>query len=110
MVYKEKLKSPHWQRKRLEILTRDNFTCQICKSTEDNLQIHHRHYLTGRDPWDYPGELLVTLCYKCHKKEEDLELTAKDAVNSLHTWGYFNFEIVAEINKLIDQKITPTNG
>lgn len=103
--YQEKLKDPRWQRKRLEILNRDNFTCQICKSTENNLQIHHRHYVGGRLPWDYPNELLVTLCNICHKKEEDLSLKAVDAVNTLHNFGYFNFEIVAEINKLIEKRL-----
>lgn len=106
MTYSEKLKDPKWQRKRLEILNRDEFDCKICKSTENNLQIHHRHYINGREPWDYPNELLVTLCYECHKKEEDLELSAKDAINALHFWGYFNFEIVAEINAIISKKIT----
>lgn len=105
MSYSEKLKDPRWQKKRLEILNRDEFTCKICQSTTKSLQIHHRHYVTGREPWDYPNELLVTLCYECHKKEEDLELTAKDAVNALHNFGYFNYEIVAEINKLIQKRL-----
>ncbi len=110
MTYSEKLKNPLWQRKRLEVLNRDNFTCQICKSTDKNLQVHHRHYLTAREPWDYPNELLVTLCYECHKKEEELELTAKEAINALHTWGYFNFQIVKELNKLIESKISVSHG
>jgi len=104
MDYKEKLKDPRWQRKRLEIMQRDKFTCQICKATDNSLQVHHRHYLTGREPWDYTNELLITLCFVCHKKEEDLKAKAYDVVNALHYWGYFNFEIIAEINKLIALK------
>ena len=30
MGYSEKLKDPRWQKKRLEILERDNFRCQYC--------------------------------------------------------------------------------
>ena len=30
MNYSEQLKSPKWQKKRLEIMQRDKFTCQLC--------------------------------------------------------------------------------
>ena len=69
MTYSEKLKDPRWQRKRLEILQRDDFTCQKCKDKESTLHVHHRIYLKGNDPWDYPDELLVTLCENCHEAE-----------------------------------------
>ncbi len=56
MTYYEKLKSPKWQKKRLEILQRDNFTCQGCGSEENQLHIHHHYYKQNTDPWDYPNE------------------------------------------------------
>lgn len=65
MKYSEKLKSPKWQRKRLEILNRDNFTCLLCGDTETELQIHHLKY-TGYNPEDAPNEDLETLCKDCH--------------------------------------------
>jgi HNH endonuclease len=67
MNYSEKLKSPQWQKKRLEILQRDNFTCQLCSDTETELQVHHLKY-TG-EPQDAPNEDLQTLCKHCHESE-----------------------------------------
>lgn len=64
--YAEKLKDPRWQRKRLEILNRDEFTCLSCGDKQRTLHVHHGCYLRGRDPWDYPSELLFTLCESCH--------------------------------------------
>lgn len=31
--------------------------------------MHHRYYLHGKDPWEYPLEALVTLCESCHEEE-----------------------------------------
>jgi len=67
MTYLEKLKSPQWQKKRLEILQRDSFTCQLCSDTETELQVHHLKY-TG-EPQDAPNEDLQTLCKHCHETE-----------------------------------------
>lgn len=69
--YSEKLRDPRWQKKRLEILNRDKFTCQCCKTTEIELHIHHIEYRPG-EPWDIDTELLITLCKDCHKMTEDM--------------------------------------
>ena len=68
MTYAEKLKHPKWQRKRLEILQRDEFTCLKCRSTLKTLHVHHLSYSKG-DPWDIDNSQLVTVCYECHAKE-----------------------------------------
>lgn len=65
MAYSDKLKSPKWQKKRLEILNRDNFTCQYCGDTETELHVHHKRYESG-DPWDSNSDDLVTICKHCH--------------------------------------------
>lgn len=69
--YIEKLKDPRWQKKRLEILERDEWTCQICHDSSSTLVVHHRRYLPNTDPWDYPDDLLVTLCENCHDIEKE---------------------------------------
>jgi hypothetical protein len=69
-TYSDKLKSPKWQKKRLEILSRDKFTCKLCKDTETQLHVHHKYYEDGCDPWEYPNTALVTLCAHCHQEIE----------------------------------------
>lgn len=64
MTYAEKLKDPRWQRKRLEVLNRDKFTCQCCQATLIELHIHHKKY--SGEPWEAPSEDLITLCKHCH--------------------------------------------
>ena len=63
-AYSEKLKNPKWQRKRLEVLNRDNFTCQHCKDTETELHVHHLKY--KKEPYNADLDDLVTLCKECH--------------------------------------------
>lgn len=65
MKYSEKLKHPKWQKKRLEILNRDNFTCCLCGDNETELHIHHLKYI-GNNPCDTPNNYLETLCKHCH--------------------------------------------
>ena len=65
-TYSDKLKSPKWQKKRLKIMDRDNFTCQKCGDTETQLHVHHKKYIDGKEPWDYEDSLLITLCDNCH--------------------------------------------
>jgi len=75
MSYKEQLKHPNWQRKRLEIMQRDNFKCRICGDTKKQLHVHHIFYENEADNiWNYPNESLITLCSDCHKYEHELNL------------------------------------
>lgn len=77
-TYAEKLRDPRWQRKRLEIMSRDNFACCNCKDETITLNVHHIKYIQGRDPWDYDADNFETLCEECHKarhdKSEDVEI------------------------------------
>lgn len=70
-TYTEKLKDPRWQKKRLEIFQRDNWCCQKCFDDESTLTVHHKRYIPDRKPWDYPDELLITLCESCHEGERE---------------------------------------
>ena len=70
--YIEKLQDPRWQKKRLEILSRDKFECQCCGDTETTLHVHHLLYKRGLDPWEYDERELVTLCKNCHEEETEI--------------------------------------
>lgn len=67
MTYSEKLRDPRWQKKRLEILQRDNFTCKLCSDNTTELHVHHAAYKKGLDPWEYQDEWLHTVCSRCHE-------------------------------------------
>lgn len=67
MSYRDDLKHPLWQRRRLEILQRDDFACTVCEDRETTLHVHHRFYLRGKKPWEYPDHALETLCESCHE-------------------------------------------
>lgn len=68
MEYSNLLKDPRWQRKRLETMERDNFTCQLCFHRDKSLNVHHKRYIPGALPWEYPLSDLITLCEDCHGK------------------------------------------
>lgn len=70
--YAQKLRDPRWQRRRLEVMQRDNFTCQECGDDTHTLHVHHTKYVGG-NPWDTPSEFLVTICEACHKAEHGLD-------------------------------------
>ncbi|WP_218033537.1 HNH endonuclease [Adhaeribacter aerolatus] len=72
-TYGALLFTPNWRKKREEILRRDNYNCVICRKNI-RLQVHHRqyHFIIKQNqfklPWEYPGNLLITLCESCHKR------------------------------------------
>lgn len=80
MSYSKKLQNPNWQKKRLEILSRDNFQCISCGSNDKELHVHHRWYQFGKEIWDYPDSCFETLCHECH---EYIEMCIKDSTTDL---------------------------
>ncbi len=95
MTYQEQLKSPKWQKKRLEILERDNFTCSYCGSTEKQLHVHHGYYDKNVKLWDYEDETMHTLCYYCHNLSHEYLEQLK------HRIAYFNPKYLLELNEII---------
>jgi hypothetical protein len=61
-------RDPRWQRRRLEIMQRDCFCCSECDSDDKTLNVHHRHYLPAKKPWEYEDDDLTTLCAECHAR------------------------------------------
>lgn len=68
MTYKEQLLHPNWQRRRLEILQRDEFRCTKCCDDESTLHVHHKRYVKGRMVWEYSDHELISLCHSCHSE------------------------------------------
>ncbi len=66
-IYKEK-----WFEFRNNIIERDDDMCVKCGRSELEgaiLQVHHKKYLKGHLPWEYPHDLCETLCQGCHAAE-----------------------------------------
>ena len=68
--HKSYMKSMRWHLLRAKALTRDEYKCAVCQST-DTLQLHHRHY---ENMGCENLEDVITLCKKCH---EMLHITLK---------------------------------
>lgn len=65
MPYQDYLQTPEWQDTRKRALKRANFSCQLCNSNNQQLDVHHRTYenLGEEDNRD-----LIVLCRDCHSK------------------------------------------
>lgn len=87
LSYGEQLKHPNWQRRRLEILQRDNFCCQVCYDNETTLHVHHKRYVKGRMAWEYTDRELVTLCEQCHGLEHEASDSFKELIAYLPVDG-----------------------
>jgi hypothetical protein len=102
MDYREQIKSPKWQKRRLEILQRDDFTCQICGNKDKTLHVHHTTYIPGRSIWEYPDEMLVTLCEDCHEIEHKFGMAIPDLIKQLNEDGITATELSCMIMKIHD--------
>lgn len=89
----EQIKKPQWQKRRLEIMQRDNFSCQICGDKESTLNVHHFHYDNARKYWEYEDWELITLCERCHTNEHSYSDVILMQVEQLRKRGVTMFEI-----------------
>lgn len=64
-----------WQRKRKEILERDNFLCRLCLYNgtlkQGELHVHHIIKVSANRDLKLVSDNLVTLCPQCHELVED---------------------------------------
>ena len=100
--YADMLKSPKWQKKRLEIMQRDGFVCQHCGDDETTLHIHHLRYDFSIKPWEYNNDDLVTLCEHCHNRvtENKNKLPKRETIEKLKK--FVDSERTYRIEKLRD--------
>lgn len=97
MTYGEKLKDPRWQKLRLEILGRDDFTCTHCDRTDKELHVHHVTYCAN--PWESKSDDLITLCKDCHSDIERYKKSIKDWLDYFVSTG--STDVFFEIGHLL---------
>lgn len=85
-TYYEKLKDPRWQKLRLEVMQHSHFCCDICGDNEATLNIHHKEYFKGHEPWEYEVGQLACVCENCHKDEH----SNKDALKYVSSFLDFD--------------------
>lgn len=89
-------RDPRWQKRRLEVLDRADWTCESCEATDKELQVHHRYYERGKKPWEYPDEALQCLCDPCHDRVTEVNRGIKEKLRLLsdgeleRVLGYLN--------------------
>ena len=66
MKYVDQLNDARWYAFRKFIFYIRGKRCELCGS-EDTVQVHHPHYITGRKAWEYNCNEVVVLCRECHK-------------------------------------------
>lgn len=101
-TYLQKLKDPRWQKKRLQILERDEWKCRLCESEHTTLHVHHLAYRKGADPWDYTKESLVTLCESCHEWEHECRTEAENQLLSALRNNGVLFDDVASLANVLE--------
>ena len=72
MTYWEKLKDPRWQKLRLKVMELAGWKCGTCGREDRSLNVHHRFYIKGREPWEYDLLELACLCESCHADEHHM--------------------------------------
>lgn len=63
-----------WSRFRAEVIRLDGDRCVRCSRGHGDvvLQVHHKRYIAGRRPWEYPHSECETLCKGCHAEEHGI--------------------------------------
>lgn len=71
---KVKYSNPEWQWFAARVKERDGNLCTTCYRSEPDviLQVHHKRYIKGRQPWEYALDDCITLCKGCHAREHNL--------------------------------------
>lgn len=79
-TYAEQLRDPRWQKRRLEVLERDEWQCLECGAKDRELHVHHVRYKYGLKPWEYEDQDLRAMCSTCHKQHTQVTRDARDAL------------------------------
>jgi hypothetical protein len=72
--FKKSYRNTNWYSFSEKIRARDNYQCLKCQKTkaEVTLQVHHKLYVCGLQPWEYALSDCLTLCKGCHVEEHSL--------------------------------------
>ena len=56
----------------------------------NSLNVHHKYYESGKLAWEYPDDVLVTLCRDCHENEH--EIVPYPKVGKIYKFHHSDYE------------------
>lgn len=91
--YSELLKDRRWKSKSEEVKYYNNYTCQWCNASGDEVELHAHHpgYDSDMKPWEYPTSYFVCLCSLCHERLWNFK---RAIMKNLHTLNCEQIESV----------------
>lgn len=92
--FKDQYKHPKWQKKRLEILERENYTCQCCGDTETTLHVHHGYYERNKKLWEYDGFTMWCFCSECHEMWDQRKIRIHKMIARFNMQYYEDLEMI----------------
>jgi len=100
-------KDPQWQKRRLKILERDEWSCKVCNRKDRTLHVHHIFYEPDiENPWEYSDNLLITLCDECHADAHDRPIYMPWHMNAIINIGLFNIETMFDHwDRFVDMEV-----
>ncbi len=112
MTYLEKLKDQRWIYRRFQILELDDYKCQRCHNEEIVLNIHHLHYIRGKEPWEYKDKDLITLCMPCHEAVTLFKISEEEIYNPWLTYSREKKNIPVDLSprEYTDRILMLSNG
>lgn len=87
-----------WKAFRQQIIALHDHVCVRCgRGPADGavLQVHHKHYVAGRKPWEYPYEVCEALCKGCHAEEHG-------KIPPKHGWEFHGFSDLGDLSGVCD--------
>lgn len=112
MTWERQLRTRRWNNKRTEILIRDHFKCQHpgCNVHSWGVEVHHLDYLGNLQAWEYPNDMLVTLCHEHHSDHHaGIKMAEKALTATLRIKGFLLGDIMA-LSSLVDTDIEFTES
>lgn len=102
-LFIQQYKDPRWQKKRLEIMERDNFFCTSCGDSESTLNVHHCvPYKKDCLIWEYENNELTTLCEDCHKEISESIEYCKLIIYDMCRWTSGSCETKLILDEICD--------
>jgi 5-methylcytosine-specific restriction endonuclease McrA len=107
MTYQEKLKDPRWEKRKNDyklnyFMFDTEIECEVrCEGCGaiDNLEVHHKRYIKGLEPWDYKDDDLAVLCRGCHQTYHDNKNLLISFLTNHRLFYSYEFSLIIKILK-----------